>query len=366
MGERILNVHDFITKIETNKRNHDQGMWNCIPFYGSPKLNSYIPGMLQGFLYLVSSLTGVGKSKFLRGMFLRSISTFKEAFPNIPVNVTFFSLEETPDMLFTSFIAQELSLKFPGKRYNLKTLLSYGKDNTISDAEIQFIKMKADYFNTLVSHFDFQTITDIDEIYGYLYDKIMERGKMVNNVFINNNPHEFNIFFVDHIKLLTGRAEEKPTMNEWSSKMCIDLTKNFGYTGINIQQQGLSKAQTKNPYELEPRYEKLGEHKNSVQDSHFFIGLFQPSMYEVPKYLGYDLTRIGSNFRSAVISKNRLDRVITRVPFLLNPEQELWNEIPHYKSTQELLSFMARHGINDYFENSMGLDNYYEVDDAPF
>ena len=67
-----MNFDDVLRKIETNSRNHAQGYYNCIPFYGMQRLEKYLPGIEQATYYLVTAGSGIGKSKLVRNLFIQN------------------------------------------------------------------------------------------------------------------------------------------------------------------------------------------------------------------------------------------------------------------------------------------------------
>ena len=53
---------DIFQEIKTNKENHDNGVYNCIPFYGMERLEKFVPGIEKATYYLLTASSGVGKS----------------------------------------------------------------------------------------------------------------------------------------------------------------------------------------------------------------------------------------------------------------------------------------------------------------
>ena len=57
-------------KLKNNKKNHDEGYFNCIPFEGLERLERFIPGIELATYYLLTASSGVGKSKLARSLFI--------------------------------------------------------------------------------------------------------------------------------------------------------------------------------------------------------------------------------------------------------------------------------------------------------
>lgn len=54
--------NDLVRTIEANQANHAKGYFNCIPFSGMNRLESFIPGIEQSTYYLLTANSGVKNS----------------------------------------------------------------------------------------------------------------------------------------------------------------------------------------------------------------------------------------------------------------------------------------------------------------
>lgn len=52
-------------EIEKNKKNHEKGYYNCIPFMGMDRLERFIPGIEQETYYLLTASSGVKEKQIL-------------------------------------------------------------------------------------------------------------------------------------------------------------------------------------------------------------------------------------------------------------------------------------------------------------
>lgn len=55
--------NDLVRTIEANQANHARGYFNCIPFSGMNRLESFIPGIEQSTYYLLTANSGVKTAK---------------------------------------------------------------------------------------------------------------------------------------------------------------------------------------------------------------------------------------------------------------------------------------------------------------
>lgn len=54
-----MNFQDILKEIEQNKKNHEEGYYNCIPFMGLNRLERLLPGIEHSTYYLLTASTGV-------------------------------------------------------------------------------------------------------------------------------------------------------------------------------------------------------------------------------------------------------------------------------------------------------------------
>lgn len=54
-----MNFKDIYDEILENKKNHEDGYYNCIPFIGMERLEKYLVGIEQDTYYLLTASSGV-------------------------------------------------------------------------------------------------------------------------------------------------------------------------------------------------------------------------------------------------------------------------------------------------------------------
>lgn len=54
-----MNFKDIYEEILENKKNHEEGYYNCIPFIGMERLEKYLVGIEQDTYYLLTASSGV-------------------------------------------------------------------------------------------------------------------------------------------------------------------------------------------------------------------------------------------------------------------------------------------------------------------
>lgn len=61
-----MNFEEILQEIQDNKYNHNNGYYNCIPFIGFERLESFIPGIELETYYLITANSGINFKKNLQ------------------------------------------------------------------------------------------------------------------------------------------------------------------------------------------------------------------------------------------------------------------------------------------------------------
>ena len=132
---------EIYNKIVTNKKNHEEGNYNCLPFTNMERLEAILPGIEKATYYILTSGTGVGKSKLIRSLFIHQPIEYLETNPDrdVKLDVLYFSLEESEEKIILAEISKYLFSKY-GIIKSVKELQSIGKYNTITEDELEKIK----------------------------------------------------------------------------------------------------------------------------------------------------------------------------------------------------------------------------------
>lgn len=135
-----------------------------------------------------------------------------------------------------------------------------------------------------------------------------EKTELIFDRYEPNNPNEYKIVITDHLAELDASENRnlKEAMEEHSDNMRI-IRNRYGYIPVDIQQQ--SSAQESLDHfkanKLEPSTEGLGESKLTQRKANVILGLFNPAAHEIKNYRGYDISRLGDNYRNLAIIRNR-------------------------------------------------------------
>ena len=336
--------NDLVRTIEANQANHARGYFNCIPFSGMNRLESFIPGIEQSTYYLLTANSGVGKSKLGRSLFIHNPYEYLKNNPqdDIKLDIYYFSLEESREKVILSEISKYLFSKYR-KRVSIKQLLSRGRYNTIDPETIKQIHEARDYINEFLEVVKIiDNVRSPSAIFNYMQNVAYNIGTFFDSqgvelsrqeherikadlpgakdkisYYRTTHPRHYVIVLTDHISLLYN--EKSPTgsmMSQWetmstfSNKYCISLRDKYGFIPVNVQQQTSAKEQVESNFrgasvteKLEPSLDGLANNKETQRDANIVLGLFSPARYKITEHRTYDITFWDNFYRSMHILK---------------------------------------------------------------
>ena len=373
-----MNFQEVLEEIQQNKRNHQEGYFNCIPFIGFDRLESFIPGLEQDTYYLVTANSGIGKSKFVRSLFIHVPYEYVKNNPDsgIQLKVIYFSLEESKKKIILAEISKYLHTKY-GISISIKQLQSRGRYNTISEETLEKIKEAEEYVDDFLKVVDIvDSVRNPTGMYKYVMKYALEIGTYYDkedqplskediyeithprydsngntlgeaykkvSYYKKYNPTHYVVVITYHIKIMSGEKdypEGKPAMGKWSSDYCLRMRDKLGFIPVNVQQQASDKEKLEFTNmgksieeKLEPSLDGLGEHKLTQQDANIVFGLFAPNRYNIAEHNGYNILKLRDNYRSLSILKDRDGIANIKVPLFFDGATDFFKELPRADDT---------------------------------
>lgn len=158
-----------------------------------------------------------------------------------------------------------------------------------------------------------------------------EKVEEIFDRYVPNDPNEYVIILTDHLAELNtdGHKNLKDAIEDHSDNMRI-VRNRYGYIPVDIQQQ--SSAQESLDHfksnKLEPSAEGLGESKLTQRKVNVMLGLFNPVVHEIKTYRGYDITKLGDNYRNLSIIRNRNGTAGGNIGLYFNGAVNYFEELP--------------------------------------
>ena len=369
-----MDFNDILNKIIQNKKNHDDGYYNCIPFIGMSRLEEFLPGIEQSTYYLIAAATGVGKSKLARYLFIHNPIMFLEQNPDsgIELDILYFSLEESREKVILAEVSKYLYSKH-GIILSTKQLSSVGRYNSISSEDLEKVKEAETHVKNFLSKvqiFDnvrnatgiYKTVRDFALKVGTYYDKndtpltpqeveLVRVGNTESGTYKKiayykkHNPKHYVIVLTDHISLLQPESGETlwQTMGKFSSNYCLHMRDKFGFIPVVIQQLAADKERVETNFQgdtikekLEPSLDGLGDNKTIARDVNIALGLFAPDRYKITEHNGYNVIRFRDKYRSMNIMKSRDGIANKKLPLFFNGAVDFFKELPKSDNMEDM------------------------------
>jgi hypothetical protein len=361
MGE----LQQRIRKTLEERRNKVlSGKINCIPL-PFKRFRSEWPGIEQGKYYLVSGSTKAAKTQLANYIFVYNTVMWTYKHPNIiHPKIFYFPLEETPENITLRFMAFVINYLTEGKLSISPADLKSTDERKPLEQEVLDI-MDSLEFNAILDHYESivtfydshniiginKTMCDYAQTHGETFFKtikvkelddkgqIKEVDRKIFDHYIPDDPNEYVMFIVDHISLLEPIKNMDLRESICAlSENCVTLRNRYNYIPIIIQQQSVetSNAEAVKNNKIRPTVAGLGDGKYTARDANLMIGICNPHSFDLPQYLGYDITKLRGNIRFMEIVLNRDGEANGICPLIFNGAINKFKEAPNPNKTEEL------------------------------
>jgi hypothetical protein len=365
-------------EIKRNKQVRLDGGYTCIPFVLLPKLGRIVPGIEQEKYYLVTANSKVGKTKLADFLFVYNPYEFATKHKSdIKVRIFYFSLEVSKEEKISQYYSYRLykdhgivispeKLKSRFESYILedeieKLIDTYDEEMEKFESMVEIIdNVKNPYgiYKHVRNHaFKNGTHYDINgraiPLSELMSDDTQVRDKANLSIhrYEPHDPNEYVIVVVDHLSLLHPErgADLWNTIFSFSSKYCLAMRDRWRYIPVVIQQQAADQEKQQFTFKgdsivakLRPSPDGLADCKLTQRDVNVMFGLFAPHRYKIENYEGYDIDRLGDNYREFLVMLNRSGSGFTNIDLYFNGAVNFFKELPlpaeikeeHYKGIE--------------------------------
>jgi hypothetical protein len=339
-----------------------------IPFVGLKKLEKYVPGIIGGIMYKITSGSGAGKTQFAKFAFVYQPIIYCIKY-KIDYKVVYFALEESEEEFIDGLFIHVLKrfLKTDVDRFTLN-----GNGMTmLTQAELELVEKAKSYVNYVMRYIKIidnkYTPTEMYEECRKIAESegVFSTNKYGKEVYTPNNPDQKRIVITDHISLVEDeydKAKEKfldqpKSIAKWHTHYQRKIiTKQWGWAALNVQQQGLdsekqvftSKGDTV-INKLLPTMDGLANNREVARDDYVIFGLFAPERFKIDNYLGYNICddatvteNFYDNFRSITLIKNRFGTPNKTLPLFFDGSYNYFEELPPPSDKVALKGFISR------------------------
>lgn len=307
----ISSVAGVLDNLEDRRNNVLHGGTNCIPLPFERFRNEF-PGIEQGQYIVCTANQKVGKTNFANYLYLFTALDYAFEHPEkCSVHIIYFALEEAVQKVIERYLSH-LLYSLDGIRLSPSDLRSTSCDYPVPEEALE--KLRSDRYKERIDFFEkcvqFETedtnptgILRVCERYAksvgkYTTHKMKSNGLAGKEVevfdsYVQNDPNHYKIVVIDHIGLVDKEQgfRTKDAVDKMSEYFVKYLRNRFNYTCVAIQQQaseteGLEAIKQK---KMLPSAAGLSDSKYTSRDADIVLGLFDPSKFGLPSWLGYKI-----------------------------------------------------------------------------
>lgn len=352
-----MSIREEILKdLEHNREVILNGGVNCIP---SPlvRFRQYFPGIRKKFYYIVTGATKSSKTQFTCFMFVINAVLYQMLHPDqVKATILYFPLEETKEDIMLRIYAYIIAYLTNNRiLISPEELESIDERKPVSREVLDLMNspefvMIAEEFEKCVTFYDDRNATGIyKRVKAYMEengqciyqskevtykDELGITQKETINKFVEyipNNPNEYVIPIVDHVGLIQEERGMPLKSNiEKLSEYFMLLRNNYEVSPVIVQQQNTETTNLEafKANKVRPTKDGLKDSKRTGEDCTVLLGLTNPYSFDLPQYLGYDITQLKDRFRVLEIVLARKGRANGLCPLLFNGAINQYNELP--------------------------------------
>lgn len=324
-----------------------------------PKMEEYIPYYEKGTYLLLSAHSGVGKTIFTISDWLVYPYLFSRR-TGYKVKIFYFSLEKK-EVIVDAHIMSNLYFQYCKQKVSKQDIFSNKLDPNTLENFGEMSKLYHDYKEVITIVDNVYSAKDIHKYMQNYFAKHgkIEKGKETGRVYVPNDDTHV-IIITDTINALdTEQGKSKnESLNHYSRQICKnDFCDLYGATVVNVQQQDKTAEKNEftnrgelNVHATKPSRNSLGESKLTFNDADFFLTLYSPAIYRIPRYPfeskeSWDIEKLNSKFRLISLEKNRDGDSPMEMGLYSDLAVNYFEELPHFSE------FIKNPSLYQFYQN---------------
>jgi hypothetical protein len=311
---------------------------------------SYTYGTHMGRYYLIGADSGVGKTTMADFMFLlKAVESARTLGRKLYVFYCSFeiSFQEKIARWVSYFINLEFGVNLPADY-----IVGHIAGNMVSDEDMNMIRRAYLRVEQLIKEANIVVVEESIHPTKIFHDLIDGHFEKIGTVLRKTahdpkkkgaiygwhpKPGEENsmtMLFIDHAGLLASEQgfDTKQTI-DLMSRYYVTMRNIFGLTGIMIQQFNTDitsafRMSKKGDGLVTPQRVDFGDSRYTFRDANVVFGLIKPSIYDIPTYHKYDITKLKHFFVAMHLMKNRHGPSQRVFPIFLNGMAGVAEDLP--------------------------------------
>jgi len=330
-----------VSQYKENKYKKENNINTCLSFSPFlPKFAKYVPGLIKGTYYGLTSYTNVGKTVLAKFLFV--LVPLYWASKGTKVKIFYFCLEESREQFYDSMVTSQLYINFKKEISQLD--LNSMFDNALDDSTLKQIEALDGYFEWFEQHVEvISHVRNPTGIYKIIREYAKQNGKFYykgievdegGDRYVPNDPDEYVIVVTDHINLLSpekGAETLREAMQRHSTDYMLERCVNaYNYIVCDVHQQSAEgeNADFNKFNNNEASITTLGNNKELSRNYMVLFSLNMPQRYNIKNHRGVDIqSHGGTMYRGFHILKNRFGPSSIFCPTNINPFAQTFIEV---------------------------------------
>lgn len=359
----MKNVDERVNFYEQRRNDLISGKVKPIPFYGMPLLTKYIPGIIPGMMYKITSHSGMGKTQFAKFAFVYQPVMYAIKY-KVNLQIIYFALEESEeefiDGLFLHILQRKYKVSIDRFSLNGTSVSALTVDELIAVKNAkQEVSMMMSYIKVVDNCYTPDSIYNRCKYYANKLGKLEINSITKEEEYIPNDPSQVVLVICDHISLIEEQFDTESgsflkhssSIAKWHTKYARKIiTKKWKWACLNIQQQSLESEKQQFTSKgdtiinkILPTLDGVANNREVIRDDYIVFGLFAPDRYDLDDFRGYNIKNnpdsFGDNFRSLHILKNRLGTPSKVLPMFFRGDYTYFAELPRSDEKVKLKEF---------------------------
>ena len=327
----------IVTNLFENINRGKKGLNTGLP-QGLPKLDSITYGLQRGWMTIIGADSGAGKSSFaLYTAVYKPFMAYISNVNKIDIHWLIFSFEMSAEVLFAKLLST-----FIYETHNV--VITYGDilsfTEPLSDELYNLIEASKYWLIELEKHC---TIIDkavnADGLYAVskewarkfgTFEKVEEHKEN----YIPNNPEQYLVVLVDHIKLLaTGPGRTSKQEIDKACDYLIYFRNKCKFSEFIIQQlnrnfKNMERRTASGGAFAGIQLDDFSDSSGPTQAAETVISIFHPLREKMSKCEKYDITKLRDRARIVTVLKHRFGLADKSIGTGFYGEVGLWRELP--------------------------------------
>lgn len=325
----ISGKDEFFALVQEGREGNNIGL-----SIGSPKLETYMDGVLPGTSYLFGGASGSGKSTYmLWSMIYQPLMDYlKGNNTERDPHWLMFNLEMTRSQIYAKLVSMYIFDTF-GIELKFKEIFSRGKDCILSDEKLNLLKECSEFLDELDKRITSYEGVLTESIYiEEVRKELFKFGVWEDNKFKPHNPNQFLGVIIDHcslIKATSGRSK-KEEMDAISRDSVVFRNTTKIISPIHVAQFNRSSGSDERLKQSmqDPTQNDFKDSGSLYDDSQVVFGLFSPHKYKLSTYRKYNIKILEQSFIAIFLLKSRFGTSDICVPFGFYGDCSHYIELP--------------------------------------